>query len=356
MMNLRSTAGCSMALVAALLASCSGCGDGGSVEDAGTSLDTDTSWDGGPMTDCEGAAPEDNMVCVKGGKYLMGCMPYDLQCEDNEKPMVEVTLSPFWIDEKEATIEELLPFLNSLQGGYLRGPFYLYEGTEDAGLGEELWESMGSPICLDEETGEYEYSTVCLGNDQCGLRNVGAAAGGLGWLGAKMYCEYRGKRLPTEAEWEAAARGQTKWIYPCAWEHKACWYGKYDCCGYESEAECYSGACQDHCCIPFEDTITNCPSPFGVKEMYGNAAEWVLDHLDDDSNHSWCAGGCTDPAPRQGEVAILKGGSIAWSAEWTRISARAAKNDNTPINFAGVRCISSDIDFVLSDGGVVWGE
>ena len=352
MMNFKLTTAWSAALVAVSLSSCSGCGDDGN-QDTDTGLDTDTSWDGGPLTDCDDALPHANMVCVPGGRYLMGCMPYDTQCEENEKPMVVVTLSPFWIDEKEATIEELLPFLNSLQEGYLRGPFYLYEGTEDAGLGEELWESMGSPICLDEETGEYEYSTVCMGNDQCGNRSEEAAAGGLGWLGAKMYCEYRGKRLPTEAEWEAAARGQTKWIYPCAWEHKDCWYGVYDCCGYESEAECYSGACQDHCCIPFEDTITNCPSPFGVKEVYGNAAEWVMDH--EDADHSWCASGCTDPPPRKGEGPIPKGGGVGSNADYTRVSHRFGA-EGTPGPYSGVRCVSSPVDFVLSDGGVVWGE
>ena len=344
-----------LVLVAALLASCSGCGDDGGSKDTetDTGLDTDTSWDGGPMTDCEGEAPYAGMVCVKGGTYLMGCMPYDVQCEPNEKPMVEVTLSPFWIDEKETTIGELLPFLNSLHEGYLRGPFYIYEGTEDAGLGEVMWESMGSPICLNEETEEYEYSIECMGENQCSARGDDAAAGGLGWEGAKMYCAYRGKRLLTEAEWEAAARGQTKWIYPCAWEHKACWYGNYDCCGASYDAECFSEACQDQCCVPFEDTITNCPSPYGVKEMYGNAAEWVLDH--EDADHSWCADGCTDPAPREGEGAILKGGGVGSEATGTRISRRAGPALG-PGPYNGVRCVSSPIDFVLPDGGVVWGE
>ena len=359
MVEIKTTVGSLAFVFSSLLASCSGCGDNNAVADSGTDtgLDTDTSWDGGPMTDCEGAAPGENMVCVKGGKYLLGCMPYDLQCKDNEKPMVEVTLSPFWIDEKEATIEELLPFLNSLHEGYLRGPNWIYKGTEETGLEEVLWQSFSSgitPVCLNEEIDEYEYSSECSGEYTCDTRSEDAVAGGLGWLAAKMYCEFRGKRLPTETEWEAAARGQTKWIYPCAWEHKACWYGKYGCCGAEYEAEC-PGGCSAPCCIPFDDDYAgDCESPAGTRGMYGNAAEWVLDH--EDSNHSWCSAGCTDPAPRSGEVAILKGGSIAWSAEWTRISARAVKNDNTPINFAGVRCVSSPIDFVLSDGGVVWGE
>jgi len=355
MIDFKTKVGCMLVLVAALLASCSGCGDDGGSKDTetDTGLDTDTSWDGGPMTDCEGEPPGEGMVCVKGGTYLMGCMPYDVQCEPNEKPMVEVTLSPFWVDEKEATIEELLPFLNSLQEGYLRGPNWIYKEVGETAIWEGNFSSGMAPVCLNEGTGEYEYSYECGGGYTCSARGDDAAAGGLGWEGAKMYCTYRGKRLPTEAEWEAAARGQTKWIYPCAWEHKACWYGNYDCCGPSYEAECFSEACQDPCCVPFEDTITNCPSPYGVKEMYGNAAEWVLDH--EDADHSWCADGCTDPAPRSGENAVFKGGSIGTGAEWTRISARAGIPE-TPRHYTGVRCVSSPIDFVLSDGGVVWGE
>ncbi|MCK9461761.1 MAG: formylglycine-generating enzyme family protein [Proteobacteria bacterium] len=277
-------------------------------------------------------------------------MPYDLQCEEVEKPMVEVALSPFWIDEKEATLEEIVPYLNWLlsQDEYVWDG-YIYRVSDHMPMWMGSQNSGSSPIGLNGETGEFEYFDV---EGVCTARPLGAATGGLSWAGAKLYCDWRGKRLPTEAEWEAAARGQTKWIYPCAWEHLDCAYGKYDCCGPEPSCP---GVCQDPCCIPFEDAITNCPSPFGVKEMYGNAQEWVLDHMDDESDHSWCAGGCTDPAPRTGEGAILKGGGVGSKASGTRISRRAGPALLAgPYN--GVRCVSSPVDFILSDGGVVWGE
>jgi formylglycine-generating enzyme required for sulfatase activity len=302
------------------------------------------------MTDCEGTPPDTGMVCVKGGTYLMGCMPYDLQCEANEKPMVEVTLSPFWIDKKEATIEEVIPFLNWLldQDDYVwDGLIYRVSDNLTMWMGHSG--GGGAPVGMNTETGELEYMTA---EDVCSARPIDAAAGGLSWEAAKLYCEYMDKRLPTEAEWEAAARGQTKWIYPCAWEHKACWYGKYDCCDPQYEAEC--PGCEDPCCIPFPASQTaSCTSPNGATQMYGNAAEWVLDHKDAD--HSWCASGCTDPAPRKGDGAILKGGGVGTEADATRISCRTGPTIE-PGPYKGVRCVSSPIDFVLADGGVVWGE
>ncbi|MCK9460869.1 MAG: formylglycine-generating enzyme family protein [Proteobacteria bacterium] len=339
---------------AALLASCSGCGGNGGHGDTDTGtdtgLDTDTSWDGGPLTDCEGAAPGPGMVCVPGGRYLMGCMPYDLQCKSNEEPMVEVTLSPFWIDEKETTLAEIIPYLNWLlsQDEYAWDG-YIYRVSDHMPMWVAGQNGGFSPVVgvAENEVGYY------AGDEVCSSRPIDAATGGLSWEAAKLYCTYRGKRLPTEAEWEAAARGQTKWIYPCAWEHKACWYGKYDCCGNAYDAECPSSACEDPCCIPFKDEITNCPSPFGVKEMYGNAAEWVLDH--DDADHSWCVEGCTDPAPRKDGGPILKGGGVGTEARRTRISNRMGTLGN-PGPYSGVRCVSSPIDFILPDGGVVWGE
>ena len=96
--------------------------------------------------------------------------------------------------------------------------------------------------------------------------------------------------------------------------------------------------------------------------MYGNAAEWVLDHKDAD--HSWCANGCADPAPRQGELPVIKGGSIQFEADFTRISARPGSGTeaqgNNPVFEAGssygVRCVSSPVQHVRPDGGVVWAE
>jgi formylglycine-generating enzyme required for sulfatase activity len=318
----------------ALSAGCSG----GSADDAdtdtgsGTESEIDTAYDGGPLTPCEGEASE-GMVCVPGGTYLMGCMPYDIICEEDELPLVEVTLSPFWVDKYETTYAELLPFLNTLKEGYFRTPYVVWFGEEPPY--EVIWENYAAIGLNDEDDYYYSYEGCDCGID--------AAAGGLSQLGARMYCEWRGKQLPTEAQWEAAARGQTALIYPCSWKHLACWFGYHGCGLYEYlGAECYY---EEGCCLPRPDPSYmedgRCPSPWGIRQMTGNAAEWVLDRKNEiNDGHEWCAEGCSDPEPQEGAFPIVKGGGTLSSLPGTRISARemiwvGGGNDRD----TGVRCI-----------------
>jgi formylglycine-generating enzyme required for sulfatase activity len=358
-------------LIAGTVGCVGSCSDGGGANpdastdaDVDTDTDTDTgtepdlSWDGGPEIPCDGE-PEEGEICIPGGTYLMGCMPYDTWCEDSEQPMVEVTLSPFYIEQYETTNGDVIEFLNSLTGeDYYKYEFMVcmgggcsdveahalynsgFPGSPDIGLiGEHDWmEPADGGVYA---WGENDNPNKCEGKTEL------AAAGSLSWWGAKLFCEMKGKRLPTEAEWEAAARGRSKLIWPCAWYHLPCWYGWYACC--DNTDECYGENCA-LCCLPFEEAeMTDCNSLYGVSGMYGNAAEWVLDGKDAD--HSWCADGCTDPAPRDGELHVLKGGAVYTGMEFTRISARKVLASNGGNKVTGVRCVRSPVSFDDLDAG-----
>ena len=335
---------------------CSGSSEGRPSEsgpdgDADTDTDTDTvipQYDAGPTTPCQGQ-PRPGEICIPGATFPMGCAPQDQQCHDLEKPLHEVTLSPFFIDEYEATLEELIPFLNSLRQGYVRRSGRVVpEGAEER---EFLWNNHDTiPVVLDEN-GDY---AVCPSTIDCGsgdkwppIREE-AAAGGLSRDGAQMYCEWKGGRLPTEAEWEYAARGQSYNRYPCG---DGQWH-----CGLGLIAWCSSCACGDYYegwpwLVPQVGTFSACKSPFGVQNMVGNAEEWVADKLAGD--HSWCADGCTDPPPTQGEKPIKKGGGICYdiARNWPsiRISARPTGSEQGKV-CTGARCVRDDEP--VSDGGL----
>lgn len=327
--------------MAVLLAGCSGNGgtksdskDTGADADSDSDTDTDT-IDWGETVPCP-VAPGFKEVCVPGGKYLMGCVPGDTECEENETPLVEVTLSPFFLDAEEANCVDTIAFLNTLREGFIRKDDFVSTGTE------WIWMAYETAIRLDENE-DYSWVDVPVpGTDDdpqelCPYRKVGDVCGGFSWLGARLFCEWKGKQLPTEAQWEAGARGQSLNKYPCP-ETPLCWYDWIDCCS-QGNSACYFDTCGE-CRTPFGAETLVCDKPFGAVGLAGNAGEWVADGLDAD--HSWCAQGCTDPAPRPGVKKVVKGGNLCWSMSNARISARQTSWDdygNTGRPFLGTRCV-----------------
>ncbi len=187
------------------------------------------------------------MVYVPAGPFLIGYSepytnPRGINERANAMPLHVVYLDAFYIDRYEVTYAEYVRFLNAMGGNELA-----CDGFNCAAI----WrpgdpDSLGSHILLGE--GQYEVEP--------GFEDI--PVGYVSWYGAVAYCAWQGKRLPTEAEWEKAARGTDGRLFP--------WGNEWD-----PRWTTYVGDVHPTGSNPLD------VSPYGVHDMLGNEVEWVMD-------------------------------------------------------------------------------
>lgn len=220
--------------------------------------------------------PPAGMVYVPGGTFLMGRDDGD----EYERPAHSVTVKPFYIDENEVTCEQYAEFVRA--------------------------------------TGQPPPTTWAGGSYSPG--HARKPVTGVSWVDANAYALWAGKRLPTEEEWEFAARGQDGRRYPWGFE----WRG--DIVNAESDRRNFDdvGARPENA------------SPFGVKDMAGNAWEWTASAV------TAYPGGTLPTQPR-GVQKILRGGSWQSNREQATATYRYGwpAQGGSDYNNAGFRCAVS---------------
>ena len=224
------------------------------------------------------------MVQVPEGPFIMGSKDGD----PDEVPERQVYLKGFYFDKKEVSQEEYARFAKMT-----KRPLPKIEVFED---------------------------------DQSKLLQPEFAAMSMSWDEAAAYCKWAGKRLPTEAEWEKAGRGEGKRKY--AWGDTFMMNGR-------ANAN-VDGSEDGFRYLAPPGSFETGRGPYGIYDMTGNVAEWVADSYDE---HYYQKAPYRDPkGPETGDLKVVRGGSWRETEHNARLSKRfAAKLWRTDITI-GFRC------------------
>ena len=235
-----------------------------------------------------------NMVLVSPGFFIMGS---NKSLED-EAPEHRVYLDSYWIDKFEVSAGKFAEFLNTMDN--LKG-YYL-----DNKFGTLYYDGRFHP--------------------RPGLENY--PINNITWNAADEYCKWKEKRLPTEAEWEKAARGTTAQAYPWGNIPPSDTLARYFQTWTKEE---------NHKVMVPVQALTEGQSPYGLHNMAGNVKEWVDDWYDREYYNEQSE--YANPrGPIGGEFKVVRGGSWRDMKGFIYSTFRNSGNPKSRMDDYGFRC------------------
>ena len=224
--------------------------------------------------------PQDGLkyVWIAPGNFMMGCSPGDNGCAAPEKPAHRVNFSkPFWIGQTEVTVAAYKRFVAAANAKMPPVSPKIDRG----------WKNGNLPIV------------------------------DVTWAEADQYCNWIGGKLPTEAEWEYAARGGS--LLPR--------YGDLSTIAWSKE----NAGNQTH------EVAAKTPNAFGLFDTLGNVWEWISDWYD--PNYYQTSPNQNPAGPATGSEKVLRGGSWIVDSTLLRVSDRYSIQPGARSDFFGFRCV-----------------
>lgn len=250
------------------------------------------------------------MILIRGGSYRMGSnegMP-------EEKPVHEAAVHDFWLDSNDVTVADFRKFIRETN---YKTDAEKFGSAAVFNLKEKKWELVNGATWQFPMGPEVEKAP-----DNYPVTQVS-------WNDAMAYCKWSGKRLPTEEEWEYAARGGKNTANKFAWGNSLVMNGKY-------MANVWEGS--------FPDTNTNADgfqysspvgyfgrNPLGLSDMGGNVWQWTLSIY-----HGYNSTESKDSTEK-----VIRGGSFLCCTNYCygyRVSSRMWTSQETSMMHIGFRC------------------
>lgn len=235
------------------------------------------------------------MVAIKGGTFQMGCTSKQYQCKEDEKPVHQVKVNDFQLSKYEITNAQFCAFLNDIEAN----PGGSYYGYEYIDIGDEKCDI------------DYQNNKFIVKNEKQSHPVVEVT-----WYGAKAFCHWANGRLPTEAEWEYAARGgkeNNSYIYSGTDSlRKVGWFKQNYYTSEKNEQFTYrEGALK---------VGKKNPNSLGLHDMSGNVWEYCNDWYQQDYYENSPS---DNPAgPNYSNYRVIRGGSYKEEANKCRVSVR----------------------------------
>lgn len=250
---------------------------------------------------------------LPGGNFKMGSE----NGFSDERPLHPVYLDPFWIDQTEVTNEMFARFIE--ETGYITL-------AESAG---SSWVSTADRGVSKLTGADWLHPNGRSGGPMTGMGDHPVVQ--VSWQDAEAYCQWAGKRLPTEAEWEFAARGGLlNARFPWGDANPVCQVASESGANFTDENLCDPGGTDSVGSYP--------PNGYGLLDMAGNAWEWVSDWY---GEAYYQASEPDNPTgPDEGRYRVARGGSWDRGESYLSVSYRHKFVPGFASNSTGFRCVS----------------
>tara|TARA_Y100001960_G_C14697857_1_gene839961 strand:- start:491 stop:1390 length:900 start_codon:yes stop_codon:yes gene_type:complete len=256
------------------------------------------------------------LVFIPSGTFEIGSIKGDR----DEKPKRQIYVNSFWIDQHELTVSRFARFVIQTRHkttAEKNGWSWVWDSTLKKGRGwwrKEKGISWKNPKGISSDWKKIPDQPVSQ----------------VSWFDANAYCKWAGRELPTEAQWEKAARGNDGRTFP--------WGNQLDSkkANLKGKKDGFSG-------VSPVGSFPKGASVFGVLDMSGNVWEWVADWYD--STH-YKRIKLTNPlGPKKGKKKVIRGASWGSKLLWSRVSNRYSRNRDYRNNKIGFRCVLNKVNW-----------